>query len=157
MGSRHVFRSSTCILHSDTLQLHTTIIKNWKLIFKPGQIRVINGDYEIYLHFVREGLAKEARKTPDKTGQSSIRLTSRKLSHNAAPHRKRKYPYRKVSELEAEIAEREQQVTALHAALASPEVLRDGQQVKRMKVELDEQNSTLARLYEHWEEAMELN
>jgi hypothetical protein len=41
--------------------------------------------------------------------------------------------------------------------LATPEVLRDGEKVKRAKAEIDQQRQTLATLYEHWEEAAELN
>ncbi|NLF73255.1 MAG: ABC transporter ATP-binding protein, partial [Candidatus Anammoximicrobium sp.] len=74
-----------------------------------------------------------------------------------APRRKRKFPYRKVPDIEAEIAQREAQIEQLHAALADPQVLRDGQRVKQIKADLEEQQAALPRLYEHWEEASELN
>ncbi|HTN75095.1 MAG TPA: ABC transporter C-terminal domain-containing protein, partial [Pirellulaceae bacterium] len=81
----------------------------------------------------------------------------RQESATSKPKRKRKYPYRKVPEIEAEIAQREQRIEAIHLALASPEVLRDGEKVKQAKNELDEHQLALPRLYEHWEEASELN
>lgn len=73
------------------------------------------------------------------------------------PRRKRKFPYRKVADLEAEIAQREARVEELHALFAREEVLRDGAQVKALQEELAQQQAALARLYEHWEEACELN
>jgi hypothetical protein len=36
-------------------------------------------------------------------------------------------------------------------------VLRDGAKVKQLKSELDEHETKLPQLYEHWEEATELN
>jgi ATP-binding cassette subfamily F protein 3 len=71
--------------------------------------------------------------------------------------RKRKFPYRKVPEIEAEIGEREERIQALHADLASPDVHRDGQRIKAVMAELEEHQAALPRLYEHWEEASELN
>jgi hypothetical protein len=62
-----------------------------------------------------------------------------------------------VVEIEAEIAQREGRIAALHAALASPDVLRDGAKVREAKAELEEQHTQLPLLYEHWEEASELN
>jgi hypothetical protein len=62
-----------------------------------------------------------------------------------------------VEDIEAEIQERETRIEGLHAALASPEVLRDGERVRQTTSELQEQQQALATLYEHWEEAAELN
>jgi hypothetical protein len=36
-------------------------------------------------------------------------------------------------------------------------VLRDGESVKTAKTELEQQQQELSQLYEHWEEASELN
>jgi ATP-binding cassette subfamily F protein 3 len=71
--------------------------------------------------------------------------------------RKRKYPYRKVAEIEAEIHDREQAIARLHQELATPEVLRNGQLVVQMNRELEEHSATLEQLVEHWQEALELN
>jgi ATP-binding cassette subfamily F protein 3 len=71
--------------------------------------------------------------------------------------RKRRFPYRKVAEIETEISEREMRVEELHAALIDPEVLRNGERVRETTAELEEQQERLTLLYEHWEEASELN
>jgi hypothetical protein len=41
--------------------------------------------------------------------------------------------------------------------MASPEVHRDGDKIKALMSELDEAQTRLPTLYEHWEEAAELN
>jgi ATP-binding cassette subfamily F protein 3 len=71
--------------------------------------------------------------------------------------RKRKFPYRKAPDIEAEIHDSEQRVADLHAALGQPETLRDGSRVRQIKLELEELHRVIASLYEHWEEAVELN
>ena len=48
-------------------------------------------------------------------------------------------------------------VLAFEADLCNPEVLRDGRKVKEVMASLDQVKSDLARLYEHWEESVELN
>ena len=73
------------------------------------------------------------------------------------PRRKRKFPYRKVEELEEEIAELEAMVAKLQSDLSRPDVLRDGRLTKQTLNEFAAVKSQLAQLYEHWEEASELN
>ena len=86
------------------------------LIVEPGRFRVIDGNYDTYLHFVKQGLAREARAAVAARNCSPLAGTkpgpgvSRDDSANSKPakeRRKRKYPYRKAAEIEAEIAERE--------------------------------------------------
>jgi ATP-binding cassette subfamily F protein 3 len=130
------------------------------LIVEPGRFRVIDGNYDTYQHFVKQGLAKEARATVSSAGSKPAPGAQRPNDAPSKPtkeRRKRKYPYRKVPEIEAEIAERESRIEALHLLFASEEVLRDGSRVKQLKGELEEHETALPRLYEHWEEASELN
>lgn len=86
---------------------------------------------------------------------------TKKPSDGAEPvkkeKRKRKYPYRKVSEIEEEIFIRETRVMDLNAELTKPEVLRNGERMKALNAELTEEQEQIRRLYEHWEEASELN
>ncbi len=124
------------------------------LIVEPGRFRVIEGNYDVYLHLLKQGLAGTAAATnadpsPDKAGKSS------ETRKNAAP--RRRFPYRKIEDIEAEIALREEEVDMLHRRLADPDVLRDGEQVKRVKLALEESQAAIAHLYEHWEEAAERN
>ena len=58
---------------------------------------------------------------------------------------------------ESEIAEMEDRKQALQADLASPDVYRDGERVKEIMQAFDAATARLEQLYEHWEEAVELN
>jgi ATP-binding cassette subfamily F protein 3 len=62
-----------------------------------------------------------------------------------------------VEEIEADIAVAEQQMRQLEERLASPELYRDGEKVKETTRAFDDTKGRLAQLYEHWEEALELN
>jgi ATP-binding cassette subfamily F protein 3 len=125
---------------------------------------VIEGNYDTYQHFVRQGLAREARSSvaaksdqAPKAGQPGAGLLPAKNDRTAKERKKRKYPYRKAAEIEHEIAQREARIREVHELFGSEEVLRDGARVKQLSCELAEHEQELPRLYEHWEEATELN
>jgi ATP-binding cassette subfamily F protein 3 len=67
------------------------------------------------------------------------------------------FPYRKVPDIEADIAATEKKVSDLEAALQTPEVYKDATRVRDTMKELETTKDALARLYQHWEEAVELN
>ncbi|MDR3110804.1 MAG: ABC-F family ATP-binding cassette domain-containing protein [Planctomycetaceae bacterium] len=69
--------------------------------------------------------------------------------------KQRKYPYRKVTEIEEEIFARETRIMSLNDDLLNPDILRDGQKVKQVQEEINEEQSKLTQLYEHWEEQTE--
>jgi len=128
------------------------------LVVEPGRFRVIEGNYDTYLHLVRQGLAAGDRRGGEAAGaKADAGNEAGSRDQRNPPRRKRKFPYRKAADIEAEIADREAQIEQLHAALADPQVLRDGRRVKQIKAELEEQQAALPPLYEHWEEAAELN
>jgi ATP-binding cassette subfamily F protein 3 len=139
------------------------------LVVEPARFRVIEGDYDAYLHLVRQGLA-----VASSSKEAPMAPTNGRTTPSAAPHgsrdpvpttaenvrtskRKRRFPYRKVPELEAEILERETAIESINTALTDPAVLRNGEQVRNLKCDLTSHQEALARLYEHWEEAVELN
>jgi ATP-binding cassette subfamily F protein 3 len=74
-----------------------------------------------------------------------------------AAKRKRKFPYRKVPDLERDILAQETRLDELNAALADPETHRDGNRARQVKSDIAAVQETLRTLYEHWEEAVELN
>ncbi len=120
------------------------------LVVEPNGFRVIEGNYETYLY------QQQARRAePDKTAEKSA--AKKPVETNKSDRRKRKFPYRKVAEIEAEIAERESKVESHHAALADPDVLRDGRRVKEVQASIEAEQAALRSLYEHWEEACEMN
>ena len=59
--------------------------------------------------------------------------------------------------MEKEIAASESKVMELEASLASAETYRDAAKFHDTMKAFDEEKSKLAQLYEHWEEAIELN
>ncbi|MBR0226491.1 MAG: ABC-F family ATP-binding cassette domain-containing protein [Thermoguttaceae bacterium] len=71
--------------------------------------------------------------------------------------RKRKFPYRKVSDIEDEIFIRETHMQTLAEEMLNPEALRDGARMKELQRQIKEEESAIKLLYEHWEEASELN
>ena len=75
----------------------------------------------------------------------------------ATPTRKRRFPYRKLQDLEEEIFEREARVEQCHAELVEPRTLRDGDRVRQLKAQIADEQEKLRTLYEHWEEAAEMN
>lgn len=128
------------------------------LVVEPERFRVIDGNYDTYLHLVRRGLAVGDRQpSPSVASRAEATTQNRPDAKRKAERRKRKFPYRKPAEIESEIAQREARIQTLHAALTDPQTLRDGQQVKQIKAELEQQHAALPSLYEHWEEAAELN
>ena len=76
---------------------------------------------------------------------------------NSKPRRKRKFPYRKVDEIETEIAEVELRIEAIYSEMAVDEALRDGSIMKGLSDELVTMQQALEPLYAHLEEAIELN
>jgi ATP-binding cassette subfamily F protein 3 len=130
------------------------------LVVEPARFRVIEGNYHTYLHLVERGLAGQpaTAKKPDGAEKSNNKPErDGRPQRDDKPRRKRKFPYRKAADIEAEINERETRIGELHEALASEEVLRDGRRVKQVAAEIEEHQTALARLYEHWEEATEFN
>jgi ATP-binding cassette subfamily F protein 3 len=125
------------------------------LLIEPDRVRVIEGNYDTY----RMMLA--AQRTESDEAESNQRASAASSNGNkaakSAPARKRRFPYRKVAEIEAEIIEREAAVHRLHHELTDPAVLRDGPRVKEIKNRIESEQAAIKLLYEHWEEAAELN
>jgi ATP-binding cassette subfamily F protein 3 len=122
------------------------------LVYEDNRFRVIEGNYDTYLHLVRQRAGEEsAAPRVVSAGEAAKSKTTKPA------RRRRQFPYRKLEELEADIQHCEAQIEKLHAAMASPDVLRDGGRIKQAKRELQEHQEALERLYAHWEEAVELN
>ena len=133
------------------------------LVVESDRFRVVEGNYATYLDLVRRGLIAPATGPAGdaEAGETQAAKSGKRKQegdNRPPPDRpKRRFPYRKVEDLESEIFEREAQIEALHAALAEPETHRGAERVRQIKAELAEQHETLKTLYAHWEEATELN
>jgi len=128
------------------------------LIVQPDRFRVIEGNYDTYQHLVKQGFAQEARAgvaaEKKKEAESTAAAAQRTEKEG---RRKRKFPYRKPGDIEAEIHQHEARQQELLGLYADPDVLRDGGRVKQIQNELTELEAKLPKLYEHWEEAIEMN
>jgi len=133
------------------------------IVFEPsGRTEVVYGNYDTY-ELLRRGrekaqLASGGRQLPIPTAEVN-RSTTKQAADAPRPadRRKRKYPFRKPQDIEADIAQLEVKLADLEAALLTPAVYKDGEKVKRTMLDIDEAKDLLADTYEHWEEAIELN
>jgi ATP-binding cassette subfamily F protein 3 len=127
------------------------------IVLDPGLCEVVYGNYDTYelLRAAREGAEKEKAQKAARAveaDKASSRPTTAKL-----PKRKRKFPYRKVADLEQDIAAGEAKVAELEESLASAETYRDANKFQETIKAFEDEKAKLASLYEHWEEAVELN
>jgi ATP-binding cassette subfamily F protein 3 len=125
------------------------------LVVEPTRFRVVEGNYDAYRNLAASGVSNGQPSATAKREKPAV--TSQKPATGEAAKRKRRFPYRKVADLESEIFERETRLEELNSALVSPDVLRSGDKVRQLKSDLAEEQRLLQALYEHWEEATELN
>ncbi len=128
------------------------------LVVEPERFRIIDGNFSAYRQLVesRAALEEQASTTSAKDDTAGAARQARRKETESAK-RKRRFPYRKVEEIEAEIFERETALQQLHTALADPATHREAARVRQVKSDISENQEKLAVLYEHWEEATELN
>jgi ATP-binding cassette subfamily F protein 3 len=129
------------------------------IVFANGTTEVVYGNYDTY------ELLRQSREDADKA--SGGRKPSDEASGGRKPpvqdgdakpaKRKRVFPYRKVPDLEADIAAAEKKIADLETALQTPDVYRDAPKLRDTMTALEQTKDALARLYQHWEEAVELN
>ncbi len=134
------------------------------LVVEPNRFRVIDGNYSTYQTLIDSGLAQEARVGKEsKTATTAVvevptePKAKRAKGTNSKPRRKRKFPYRKVDELESEIATIENRIEAIYGEMGLEATLRDGDLIKKLNAELESLQNSLEPLYEHLEEAIEMN
>jgi ATP-binding cassette subfamily F protein 3 len=123
-----------------------------------GRAPVIHGNYDTYerMRALQESGNSEtsAAKETKGSGKPEVVNPSRPA---ASAKRKRRFPYRKLEDLEADIASAEARQRELEQLLASPDLYRDGDKVKQTTRDFEEIKARLQQLYEHWEEAVELS
>ncbi len=141
------------------------------LVFEPDGVRIIEGNYDEYQMQLgrkfqaaaeeenvenRAESGKPGRKTK-KSPQKKGKIRKKEEKSPAKSGKKRRFPYRKVSDLEDEIFIRETLVQEFQKELSLPETLRSGDRVRSITVKIAEEQEALRKLYEHWNEATELN
>jgi ATP-binding cassette subfamily F protein 3 len=117
-----------------------------------GRARVIHGNYDTYerMRALQEEDGRTEKKEPAKVSAARAAAAEK-------PKRKRQFPYRKVEDLEADIAAAETRLREVEQLLAAPELYREPERVKETTTEFEQLKQKLHQLYEHWEEAVELN
>jgi ATP-binding cassette subfamily F protein 3 len=125
------------------------------IVLEDGHAQVIHGNYDTYERM----RALQSPKPSADEEREALRETEPANNKNAirTPRRKRRFPYRKVEDLEADIAAGETRLRELEQLLASPALYRDGEKVKETTRAFEETRAQLQQLYEHWEEAVELH
>jgi ATP-binding cassette subfamily F protein 3 len=123
-----------------------------------GGSEVVYGNYDTYelLRQARERAAAE-KASPGRRPGESASDSPPPASDGKPARRRRKFPYRKVPDIEADIAAAEAKVAGLEVALQTADVYRDPAKLRQTMADLEATKDTLARLYQHWEEAVELN
>ena len=121
------------------------------VVLGDGRAEVIHGNYDTYERMRLLQESAPVKPSPSKPAKGSDGQAP------APKKRKRRFPYRKVEVLEAEIHETEAGLRELEQLMASPDLYRDGERVKETTRSFEETKARLHQLYEHWEEAVELN
>ncbi len=122
------------------------------IVLGNGRARVIEGDFETYQRITTQEAEAATKAKAAATSAPNAEKTSEK-----AEKRKRKFPYRKAADIEREIGELESQAAELEDLLGQPATWRDPIKAVDTQKRHEDLKRDLARLYEHWEEATELN
>jgi len=151
----------TCIVVSHDRYFLNRVV-DLLVVFEPsGRVEVVYGNYDLYesLRATREAAEKSASSQRESKSGSSRDSKSSTTSDagGGKVKKKRQYPFRKASDIEAEIAMLEAKISELDFALVSPEIYRDADKVKSTMAELAACKEKLQYDYAHWEEAVELN
>lgn len=132
------------------------------IVVADGKAKIFEGNYELWERTQAELKAREEEKKARAAAaaakvQGDYAADLQQSGKGPLPKKKRKFPYRKTADLEAEIARLEGEKADLEAQLANPDTYRDELRAKQVRELFETSESHLATLYEHWEECMELN
>ncbi|QDT67082.1 ribosomal protection-like ABC-F family protein [Calycomorphotria hydatis] len=123
------------------------------IVWDHGTWRLHEGNYSDYVAF-RDSVQNNKQPT---TKKSPEKKPAKETANNQSKTKTRKFPFRKVSEIEADIASHEELIESLEADMVQPEVLADPKRAKTVQDEYSQAKANLAQLMEHWEEAAELD
>src|SRR5262249_52209986 len=102
-----------------------------------GPCQVIHGNYDTYerMRAMQEANSSQRsavsdQRQPSVSQAKDHRNTATDNRQQGKQRRKRRFPYRKIEDLEADIATQETRLRDLEKRMASPELYRDGDKVK---------------------------
>ncbi|MEZ6053753.1 MAG: ABC-F family ATP-binding cassette domain-containing protein [Planctomycetaceae bacterium] len=128
------------------------------LVFEEDRWRIHEGNYSDCQHFVAATAQWQGDKVSQRPLESGVAARKETAPATTKPEkRKRKFPYRKLDEIESDITREETLIEQLASDLADPEVHRYAERMREVQSDFDEAQERLAELMEHWEESAELN
>jgi ATP-binding cassette, subfamily F, member 3 len=131
------------------------------LMIEPQGVRLIEGNYDAYQRMAAGKEATDAgteETSPDGADRRQVaKAKSSPSPTGAKPARKRRFQFRKVRDIEDDIIQKEATIEELQRQLSDPLVLRDGARARQVKQQIEQEQAALKELYEHWDEATELN
>ena len=100
------------------------------IVFADGTTEVVYGNYDTYelLRQARNQAGSQASRERQRPEQ--VKPNEGRKSPEQSRKRKRKFPYRKVTEIEVDIAATERKIAELEAAMQTPEVYKDVTRVR---------------------------
>jgi ATP-binding cassette subfamily F protein 3 len=147
----------TCIVVSHDRYFLNRVVDLLLVLDGQGNVQVIYGNYDTYELMRAQQEAVDAATPRNRKEPASSRPQNNSSTNAKKEKRKRKFPYRKVDEIESDIAVTEEELHELEMLMASPDLYRDGERVKETTSAFEAAKERLKQLYEHWEEAVELN
>ena len=155
------FEGTVLVVSHDRSFLNTVCDR--LLIIENQRVQTFNGNYDRFAESRREkerAAAAAARKANGASSKGIERVetktTSRKNEKGKAKP-KRKFPFRKAEEIEADVHRHEADIARLSESLQDPAVYADGRRLAEVTREIEMLRAELEQLVEHWSEAMELN
>ena len=127
------------------------------IVVANGTARFFEGNYEAWESAQAVIKSKEQEQANRAASVAKANEPVKQLATGQLPKKKRKFPFRKTADLEADVARAETEKAALEAQLADPTTYRDEAKARLVREKFAALETKLTMLYEHWEEAMEYN
>lgn len=121
------------------------------LVVGSGAVQMVLGGYDRYVEW------RNRQQLPAEQGLEKVTSRSRAKHPLSAKPRKRRYPFRKTADIEADIREHEIQLAELEASLQQAEVYTNGRALRDLNRKMESLRRELDQLLDHWEESLELN
>src|SRR5581483_2643419 len=123
----------TCIVVSHDRYFLNRVVDLLLVLDGQGNVQVIHGNYDTYELMRAQQEATQAEKERQKRAAAPppASATNHQAVSAKKEKRKRKFPYRHVPDIEADIAAVETELRELEKLMASPDLYRDGDKVKQ--------------------------
>ncbi len=126
------------------------------IVVANGSAKFFEGNYDSW-ESAQASVKSRQMEQASKSASAAKPNEPARPSTGQLPKKKRKYPFRKTSDLEVDIASAESDKASLEAQLADPSTYRDESKARQVREKFAALDTKLTMLYEHWEEAMEYN